>query len=33
MIEGLRKPDYGSLIICSIDALKDSEAIKQLIGL
>jgi ABC-2 type transport system ATP-binding protein len=32
MIEGLRKPDSGSIKICGIDALKDAARIKQMIG-
>jgi ABC-2 type transport system ATP-binding protein len=32
MIVGLRKPDRGSINICSIDALSSSSAIKELIG-
>ncbi|MGM0366407.1 MAG: ABC transporter ATP-binding protein [Actinomycetota bacterium] len=32
MIEGLRKPDSGKILIQSIDSLKDGEKIKQIIG-
>jgi ABC-2 type transport system ATP-binding protein len=32
MIEGLRKPDGGSIRVCGIDALKEADRIKQLIG-
>ena len=32
MIEGLRKPDSGSITICGIDALKEPQRIKQIIG-
>jgi ABC-2 type transport system ATP-binding protein len=32
MIEGLRKPDSGSIEVCGIDAQKNPENIKELIG-
>jgi len=32
MIEGLRKPDNGTIKVCGIDAQKNSENIKELIG-
>jgi ABC-2 type transport system ATP-binding protein len=32
MIEGLRKPNAGSIKVCNIDALKDPQRIKELIG-
>lgn len=32
MIEGLRKPDGGSITVCGIDAQKDRERIKEIIG-
>ena len=32
MIEGLRKPDSGSIEVCGIDALKEAEKIKEFIG-
>ena len=32
MIEGLRKPDSGSIEVCDIDALKEREKIKHTIG-
>jgi ABC-2 type transport system ATP-binding protein len=32
MIEGLRKPDSGSIRVCEIDVLKEPEKIKELIG-
>ncbi len=32
MIEGLRKPDGGSIEICGIDALKEPAKIKEIIG-
>ncbi len=32
MIEGLRRPDSGSITIKSIDALKERETVKQMIG-
>ena len=32
MIEGLRKPDGGSIKVCNIDALKEPQRIKELIG-
>lgn len=32
MIEGLRKPDGGSIKVCGIDALKDPNRIKEIIG-
>ena len=32
MMEGLRKPDNGSIEICGIDALKRPEKIKEIIG-
>ncbi|MGP8079419.1 MAG: ABC transporter ATP-binding protein [Dehalococcoidales bacterium] len=32
MIEGLRKPDGGSIKVCNIDALKEPQHIKELIG-
>jgi ABC-2 type transport system ATP-binding protein len=32
MIEGLRKPDDGSIKICGIDALKEADRTKELIG-
>jgi len=32
MIEGLRKPDGGSIAICGIDALKEPCRIKEIIG-
>ena len=32
MIEGLRKPNGGSIKICNIDALKEPQLIKELIG-
>ncbi len=32
MIEGLRKPDSGSIEVCSIDALKEPGKIKEIIG-
>ena len=32
MIEGLRKPDSGSIKVCNIDALKESRRIKEIIG-
>jgi ABC-2 type transport system ATP-binding protein len=32
MIEGLRRPDSGSIEVCGIDALKDRNRIKELIG-
>jgi ABC-2 type transport system ATP-binding protein len=32
MIEGLRKPDAGSIEVCGIDAQKNPENIKELIG-
>ncbi len=32
MIEGLRKPDSGSIEVCGIDALKERDKIEELIG-
>lgn len=32
MIEGLRKPDSGSIEVCGIDALKEPGRIKEIIG-
>jgi ABC-2 type transport system ATP-binding protein len=32
MIEGLRKPNAGSIKVCDIDALKEPQRIKELIG-
>jgi ABC-2 type transport system ATP-binding protein len=32
IIEGLRKPDSGSVSLCGIDALQETHRIKQLIG-
>jgi ABC-2 type transport system ATP-binding protein len=32
MIEGLRKPNAGSIKVCNIDALKEPQRIKQVIG-
>jgi ABC-2 type transport system ATP-binding protein len=32
MIEGLRKPDAGSIKVCNIDALKEPRHIKEIIG-
>ncbi|MGD1118321.1 MAG: ABC transporter ATP-binding protein [Dehalococcoidales bacterium] len=32
MIEGLRRPDSGSIKVCNIDALKEADRIKQVIG-
>jgi ABC-2 type transport system ATP-binding protein len=32
MIEGLRKPDGGSIKVCAIDALKEANRIKEIIG-
>lgn len=32
MIEGLRKPDSGSITVTGIDALKDRDSIKEIIG-
>jgi ABC-2 type transport system ATP-binding protein len=32
MIEGLRKPDGGSIKVCNIDALKEADLIKEMIG-
>jgi len=32
MIEGLRKPDSGSIIVCGIDVLKEIAKIKEIIG-
>ncbi|MCJ7791537.1 MAG: ABC transporter ATP-binding protein [Dehalococcoidia bacterium] len=32
MIEGLRKPDSGSIQVCGIDALKEAGRIKEIIG-
>jgi len=32
MIEGLRKPNGGSITVCGIDALKEPQRIKQIIG-
>lgn len=32
MIEGLREPDAGSVTVFGLDALKDTTAVKQLIG-
>jgi ABC-2 type transport system ATP-binding protein len=32
MIEGLRKPDSGQIKICGIDAVREPEKIKELIG-
>lgn len=32
MIEGLRKPDSGSIKVMGIDALKDREGIKEIVG-
>jgi len=32
IIEGLRKPDGGSIRVCDIDALKEADRIKQIIG-
>ncbi len=32
MIEGLRKPDSGSIEVCGIDALKEPAKIKEIIG-
>jgi ABC-2 type transport system ATP-binding protein len=32
MIEGLRKPDGGTIEVCGIDALKEPNRIKQIIG-
>jgi len=32
MIEGLRKPDSGSIKICGIDVLRNPEKIKEIIG-
>ncbi len=32
MIEGLRKPDSGSIEVCGIDALKEPSKIKEIIG-
>jgi ABC-2 type transport system ATP-binding protein len=32
IVEGLRKPDSGSVSLCGIDALRENRRIKQLIG-
>jgi ABC-2 type transport system ATP-binding protein len=32
MIEGLRKPNAGSIKVCNIDALKEPQRIKELVG-
>ena len=32
MIEGLRRPDGGAIEVCGIDALKDRDQIKEIIG-
>ena len=32
IIEGLRKPNAGSIKVCNIDALKEPQRIKELIG-
>ncbi len=32
MIEGLRKPDSGSIKVCGVDALRERDRIKELIG-
>jgi ABC-2 type transport system ATP-binding protein len=32
MIEGLRKPDGGSIKVCDIDAIKEVDRIKEIIG-
>jgi len=32
MIEGLRKPNAGSIKVCNIDALKEPQRIKEVIG-
>ncbi|HEU65535.1 MAG TPA: ABC transporter ATP-binding protein, partial [Chloroflexi bacterium] len=32
IIEGLRKPDSGEVKVCGIDALREPERIKELIG-
>ena len=32
MIEGLRKPKAGNIKICGIDAIKEPQRIKELIG-
>lgn len=32
MIEGLRKPDGGSIIVCGIDVLRETARIKEIIG-
>ena len=32
MIEGLRKPNSGSINVCNIDALKEPQRIKEIIG-
>jgi ABC-2 type transport system ATP-binding protein len=32
MIEGLRKPNRGSINVCNIDALKEPQRIKEIIG-
>jgi ABC-2 type transport system ATP-binding protein len=32
IIEGLRKPNSGSIEVCGIDAIKESDKIKELIG-
>ena len=32
MIEGLRKPNGGSIKVCNIDAIKEPQRIKEIIG-
>jgi len=32
MIEGLRKPDSGSIKVCGIDAAKGMDKVKEIIG-
>lgn len=32
MVEGLRKPDGGSIKVCNIDVIKDIEKVKEIIG-
>ena len=32
MIEGLRKPDGGSIKVCGIDVAKEPEKVKEVIG-
>ena len=32
MIEGLRKPNSGTINVCNIDALKEPQRIKEIIG-